>query len=327
MVLILLSANNALADEGIGYQEQGNIVTLNIDDLAITVNAGGQVPKFHYKLESGLSFNIMFKLIAEFYDFNEDGVFQYNETNIWGTDPPEIGEIRYNTILALPSVMWAFSGFESEVVEEKTVAIHFNFTSTNIFDPFYADLELAIVAHLYLEDQTIDGYQLEGGRELKFDLIVKNWPWQKDDTNLAIRFDISSENEDAEMEQEAGKPIETGSNTTGMEQKAEHTEDVKQVLAINHGDVEGYFAYATESQNNIGGEFQTKNVEASYSTDGDDNIQYYLCFEHFDDELIYDPSIGSIGEETASIGTTSILLLGAGALLVLANFIYRKKRK
>jgi len=327
MVLILFSASQTLADEGIGYQELNNEVTLNINDLTLMVNAGGQVPKFHYQLESGLSMNIMFKLLAEFYDFNEDGVFQYNETNIWGSEPPGIGEIRYTTILALPSVTWEFSGFEPEEVDGTTVAVHFNFTSTSISDPFYAGLELAIEAHLYMEDQIIDGYALEGGRELKFDLIVKNWPWQKDDTNLAIRFDISTDNDEDEIEQEPGKPIDTGSDTTGMEQKAEHTEDVKQAVTINHDDVEGYFAYATQSQNRINNEYQTKGVEASYCTDGD-NIQYYLCFEHFDDELIYDPSIGSItSDETASIGTIGLLFLSSATLIVIANYIYRKKRK
>jgi len=327
MVLILLSASQTLADEGIGYNEQNNLVTLTVGDLTIKVNAGGQVPKFHYQLESGLSFNIMFKLIAEYYDFNGDGVFQYNETNIWGNEVPAPGEIRYKTILALPSVVWEFSGFEREEVDGTTVAVHFNFTSASILDPYYIDLELAIVAHLYMEDQIIDGYALEGGRELKFDLLVKNWPWQKDDTDLAIRFDISSDNDEDDIEQEPGTPVETGSNTTGMEQKAKHTEEVKQDVTIDHGDVEGYFAYATQSQNRINNEYQTKGVEASYSSDGEDNIQYYLCFEHFDDELIYDPSIGSIGDETASIGTISLIFLSFGTLIVIANYIYRKKRK
>jgi len=327
MVLILFSASQTLADEGIGYNEQNNVVTLTVDDLTIMVNAGGQVPKFHYKLESGLSFNIMFKLLAEFYDFNEDGVFQYNETNLWGSEPPAIGEIRHNTILALPSIIWEFSGFETEDVEGTTVAIHFNLTSTTILDPFYAGLELAIVAHFYLEDQITNGYQLEGGRELKFDLMVKNWPWQKDDSKLAIRFDISSDSDEDEIEQESGTPVNTGSNSTGMEQKAEHTEDIKQAVNVKHGNVEGYFAYATQSQNRINNEYQTKSVEASYSSDGEDNVQYYLCFEHFDDELIYDPSIGSIDSETASIGTTSLLFLSLGTLIVIANYIYRRKRK
>ncbi|MHA1219876.1 MAG: hypothetical protein ACTSO5_14525 [Candidatus Heimdallarchaeaceae archaeon] len=326
MVLIFFSASQTLADEGIGYQELNNVVTLTVDDLTIMVNAGGQVPKFHYQLESGLSYNIMFKLLAEFYDFNEDGVFQYNETNIWGSDPPEIGEIRYHTILALPSVIWEFSGFETEDVAETTVAVHFNFTSANILDPFYAGVELAIVAHLYFEDQIIDGYQLEGGNELKFDLVVKNWPWQKDDSKLAIRFDISSDNNEDEIEQEPGIPINTGSNTTGMEKKAEHTEDVKQTVSIRSGDAEGYFGYATQSQNRINNEYQTKGVEASYSSDENDNVQYYLCFEHLDDELIYDPSIGSIGSESAGIGTISLLIIGFGTLAVMANYIYRKKR-
>ncbi len=325
MVLILLSASQTLADEGISYQEQNNLVTLTVDDLTITVNAGGQVPKFHYQLDSGLSFNIMFKLMAEYYDFNDDGVFQYNETNIWGTEAPAQGEIRYNTILALPSVIWEFSGFEADEVDGNTVAVHFNFTSASISDPNYIGLEIAIVAHLYMEDQIIDGYALEGGRELKFDLIVKNWPWQKDNTDLAIRFDISSDNAEDDIEQESGTPVDMGSNTTGMEQKAVHTEDVKQDVTIDHGAVEGYFAYASQSQNSINNEFQTCEVGASYSTE-ENNIQYYLCFEHFD-TLIYDPSVGSGESDDADdVGSASFLFLSLGTLVVAAVLIYKKKK-
>ncbi len=333
IALIFFSTNQSLADEGIGYQEQNGLVTLTVDDLTIMVNAGGQVPKFHYQLESGLSFNIMFKLMAEYYDFNEDGVFQFNEINVWGNNTPAPGEIRYSTILALPSVVWEFSGFVPEEVDETIVAVHFNFTSTSILDPFYSDLELAIVAHLYLNDQIIDGYEIEGGRELKFDLNVRNWPWQKDDTNLAIRFDISSDNTDDELEQEPGIPVDTGSNTTGEEQKAIHTEnEVKQEVTIRHGDVEGYFAYANQSQNRINNEYVDEIVTASYCTDGENTLQYYLSFEHFDDELIYDPSIGSLSvdtedtEDTVAAGSSNLVFLSLSALFLTTTYIYRKKK-
>ncbi|MHA1555841.1 MAG: hypothetical protein ACTSPM_02795 [Candidatus Heimdallarchaeota archaeon] len=298
MVLISLPIGRAMANEGIDYEEQDNLVTLTVDDLTIMVNAGGLVPKFHYILDNGLSFNIMFKLMAEFFDFNGDDVFQYNESNVWGTEPPVNGEIRYNTILALPSVAWEFSGFVTEESENNIVAIHFNFTSATISAPFYNDLEITIAAHLYIEDQIFDGYQLEGGKELKFDLIVKNWPWQKDDSKLAIRFDISADNEEDQMEQELGNPIDLGSISTGSEQKATHGEGIKESVNIEHGDVEGYFAYSTQSQNRINNEFQTKDVDASYSSTEDNTLQYYLCFEHFDDELVYDPSVGSTVDST-----------------------------
>jgi len=334
VVLMLLSASQTFASQGISYAEQNKLVTISVDNLTIMVNAGGQIPKFHYQVDNGLSFNVMFKLMAEYYDFNDDGAFQYNETNIWGSEPPGIGEVRYNTIFSMSSVVWAFSGFEVEESEGVAVAIHFNFTSTDILDPNYAGLELAIVAHFYLDNQVIDGYEIAGGRELKFDLIVKNWPWQKDDTNLAIRFDISTDNADDNLEQEHGKPIDLGSNTTGMEQKAKHTPgEMKQNVTIEHDGSIGYFAYSNQSQNMINNKYQTMVVNASYSSDGNNNVQYYLCFEHFDDEFRYDPSVGSIETgstedmgDTTSLGSPSLLFLSFGTLIVLSIYLYRKKK-
>jgi len=337
ILLSMLVSSIAVSAEsqGIQYSEQNKLVTISYEDLTLMVNAGGQVPKFHIIQEDGLEFQVMFKMLVEYYDANEDGAFQYNETNIAQTDEPGRPGARTN-ILALPSVIWSFSGFDLEYEEgtENIVAIHFAFVSENILIPFYADFSMEIKAHFYLDNKTIDGYEIIGGRELKFDIIMNNWPWERDDTYLALRFDITPL-KDAEIKDVEGKPVDTKTNSTGYEHKVNNQNQMKNAFELGNATDKGFFAYANKANYSYQNEYQQGTVNCSYSTNGDDTIQTYLSFEHFDEEVVYDPSLGVVSdteegdneEDTTGLGNFEILTLSALSISVIAAVAFLRKKR
>ncbi len=323
-------------NNGLQYSEENKNVTISYENMTLVVNAGGQVPMFHLELNDGFGFNVIFKQIAEYYDTNNDGAFQYNETTITSEQQGK-PDIHHSNILALPSVKWDFSGFNTESDDNgKIIAIHFNFTSESIRDPAYADFNIQIRAHLYLDNQTIDNYTIIGGQELKFDIAMSNWPWIRNDTNLALRFDITPLKNGNKIKNPNGGEINTHDNITGQEHKVENQHMNKAQFEIGNDTEKGFFAYANQARYNDSNQFGS--VNASYATLGDGSVQTYLSFEHFD-SVEYDPSIGyttstitqtnaedtSDANNTGLTGDMSILLVGIPATIIAAIFVTKRK--
>ncbi len=340
LMLLVLTQVNA-DDQDFFYEENSNQVTFKYYDLEFVAKAGGSVPKFQFltesafAFESAFSFNIMFKSLTEYMDYNEDGVFQYDETGIWKDTTPPMP--IYSNVFSLSSVRWNFSGFDVEYIditeEQKEVsAVHFEYVSDSINDPHYTDFEMKIVVHMYLTDQSIDGYEIIGGAEMKFDVVMNNWPWQRNDTNLALRFDIIPTTNSYRLNDTNGLVINKNQNTTGSEIKVQNNAQVKEQFIIGTEQYQAFFAYANQAKYNISNQYEYKTVNASYSTLGDGSVQTYLSFEHFDDEVIYDPSIGSLEgplvEENTGLGTLEIITISSVSVLamVLVIRIVTKKK-
>jgi len=330
LVLMLLTLTQvSAADKALGYQEQNKLVTITYDSITIKVNAGGMVPKFQYiESISGFEYNVQLKTIVEYLDFNEDGAFQYNETAIWSEDPdPPMPAI--SNILSLSSIRWVFSGFEVEYTEgtEEISAIHFSFDSDLVMVPFYSDLEMEINTHIYLDDNTTNGYTVLGGTELKFDIVIRNWEWQRNDTNLALRFDIAPLKNTYQLNDTNGNACDIKNNTTGYETKVMNQEQIKQMYQIHGEGVDGYFAYANRAQYKVASSYEYGTVNASHSSLGDGTLQTYLSFDHFEDEMIYDPSVGVDEDSIAETGSIELAFITVGALMVIGFAFYRKRNK
>ncbi len=327
LVLMFLTLTQVSAgDQSFAYQEQNKLVTLTYDTVTIKVNAGGMVPKFQYiESDSGFDYNVQLKSLSEYLDFNEDGAFQYNETAIWSEDPMPPMPLDPN-VLALSSIRWVFSGFEVDYTEgtDEVSAVHFSFVSDMIMVPFFADLEMEINAHMYLNDNTTEGYTVIGKTELKFDIVIRNWEWQRNDTNLALRFDIHPLKNTYRLNDTNGNACDTTSNSTGFETKVQNKLEVKQKYLISGEGVEGHFAYANQAKYKVASAYEYGTVNASHSSLGDGTLQTYLSFDHFDEELIYDPSVGA--DEIAESGSIDLVFISVGALMVLGLVLYRKKR-
>lgn len=324
-LIVLLAMNhgaNAAPDEGIHYFYENGRVVLETGNVTLTVNTMSHEPIFHYAFND-VEYTVIFKQLMEYIDENGDGAFQYNET------------VPSLPVLTLTSVDWDFSGFQTEESEGVTTAVHFNFTVANVNGVFYKDLDMTIAAHLYLADQEIvDGYTVEGGYELKFDIIIVQFPWMREETSLALRFDISPAKE-SQMNDPNDNTIDPHNNTTGNEMKVQNRNRVKNRFELRFQNGSGYFAYAnySEIRNGTTSEYSQSPVNASYCTDGLGNVRVFLTFEHADD-IIYDPSIGATLENTGDTNTdenTNAIPLGITGVVIavltsgLVGIAYKKK--
>ncbi|NPD88753.1 MAG: hypothetical protein HGN29_08505 [Asgard group archaeon] len=342
LTLLLVTQVNA-DDQDFFYEENSNQVTFKYYDLEFIAKAGGSVPKFQFLTESGFafetafSFNIMFQSLTEYMDYNEDGVFQYDETGIW-KDIPAPNPVFSNT-LTLSGVKWTFSGFTvdyTDITEElkEVDAVHFTYSSESVTVPNYSEFEMDIIVHMYLNNQTIEGYEIFGGAEMKFDIVMRNWSWQRNDTNLALRFDIMPTTNTYRINDTNGHEIDCSQNTAGSELKIQnHAEDVKEQFMIGGEQYRAFFAYANQAKYNISNQYQYRTVNASYSTVGDGSIKTYISFEHFDEEVIYDPSIGSLegplieDTDNSGLGTFEIVTISLVSVLAIVISLRIFKRK
>ena len=340
MFLILLVLTQVSADDqDFFYEENSNQITFKYYDLEFISKAGGSVPKFQFLKEAGFefsegfSFNVQFKSITEYMDYNEDGAFQYDETGLWKDITPS-GPV-YSNVLALSAVDFTFDGFRvdyEDVTEDQqeVTAVHFDYISESISVPNYTEFEITITVHMYLADQEIEGYEIMGGAEMKFDVTMRNWPWQRDDSMLALRFDIIPTTNTHRINDTNGQVINTVLNSTGEEYKVQSQEQVKEQFTLGDEQYQAFFAYATQAKYNISNTYQYRTVNASYSSVGDGTVQTYLSFEHFDDEVVYDPSIGTtIGPEiddTNATGTIELVALSAGTVVIVALIVQRKRK-
>jgi hypothetical protein len=263
-----------------------------------------------------MNYTVIFKQLIEYQDLNEDGVFQYNES------------LPGMPLLTLTSVKWIFSGFTTEQDGDVITALHFNFTSEEIMVGLYAGLDITISMHLYLEDQVIEGYELEGGAEVKFDIYLSDWPWQEEDSNLAIRFDIVLA-EGNQIRNQHNQPIDATINTTNNERKLENDENkVKQMLTFENQEHSAFFGYANQSKirNTFETQYRYGSVNASYSTSGENVLKLFICFEHFD-ELIYDPSLGTLDEDFSGVSLSWITALIAPIILAALIRVSKQNKK
>ena len=318
--VILLFASmqiQAAPEQGITYEYKNGIAKIETANVTVSVNTYGNIPTFHYKLASGYSVNVMFKQLHEYQDLNEDGAFQFNES-LTGNPP-----------LSLSSIQWIFSGFDVEETGDVTTAAHFNFTSDSIIGAAYNDLEITIAMHLYLEDQVIDGYELIGGAEFKFDIYIDGWPWQEDDSLLALRFDITPE-EGSQIKNQNNQVIDTSTTTTNNEQQlAAEVNQIKQRLTIENDENGLFFGYANQSRirNTYESQYRYGSVNASCSSTGDGILQVFLSFEHAD-SIIYDPSLGTDDSgvaETASSWIAAVILPILAVAIVRISYYFKRR--
>ncbi|MCG3221601.1 MAG: hypothetical protein H7641_09505 [Candidatus Heimdallarchaeota archaeon] len=317
-LMVLTMGSQAAPEQGIDYEWKNGIATVETENVTISVNTFGNLPGFHYKLASGLNYTVIFKQLIEYEDLNEDGVFQSNES------------LTGMPFLTLTSISWIFSDFDVEETEGLVTAIHFNFTADEIIGVLYDDLDITIAMHLYLEDQVIDGYELVGGTELKFDLYINGWPWDADTNLLALRFDIIL-SEGMQVRNQLNLPIDTTVNNAGNEKKLENkVGELKQELTFQNEEKTAFFGYSNEAQikNQTASQYEYGSVNASYCATGDNVLRIYLSFEHFD-YLIYDPSLGTYdsGEEDSVpfAWVTAIIAPVVFVAALKASNYYRKR--
>ena len=342
-LIVTASTSTLLADQSgsksprTGWDTTSGTATISIGDFTVQVVGRGEVLHIQFWNESDpeVKYTVNIASLIEFEDLNQDGVFQPNETK-GGSQ----------TVLPLAKVDWTFEGFQNDTNEQgETVAVHFSFTSAGITDPTYAEVDLQIRCHLYLADQELDldgaTYPLFGSTELKFDIMVANWPWTDPDNLLALRFQIrpvcDAQNRNCApvaKEFQARNKLNVN-EAMNQAQRFRGTVEPKQQFSFEvENRVAAYFAFANQVKVKNANLESFETVECSYMTDGT-NVQVYLTFPYFEESMEYDPSVGigapssppeiqrtprkdwdmTSGTATISVGDFTVQVVGRGEVL------------
>lgn len=285
----------AVAAQGnaLQYNHSAGIVTMSTDSLEVKVVGINQAPHFHWwdPNNEAIDYHMRFVSLFEANDTDSDGVFTHQLDDVIGP--------RF----MLPTAGWEFSGFETDTDGENVTAIHFNFTSTSEFDPrpggptgSYGhlpdveefDLMVQIRVHLYMANP----------EEVKFDVVIDGWNWTYDDSILVMQFTITESNHgDGMPENSPGNFQKTGTKFNFNNAYMHYEEE----------------ALALEAQNSL-------QVKASYGEGvGSENGEsVYLAFANFgNDTMVYDPILGIEAADTLPIDSTTLLIVGGVALVVI----------
>lgn len=300
LTLIAIGAPLAAAQgNGVDYQYNAGIVTLDTEEISIKVTGNNQSPHFHWWDPNNptTDYHVMFVKMYEVNDTNENGVYDH------GTD------VMIGAPFALPTSDWDFSGFEIEETDGNVTAIHFNFTTASTFNPRpegtgadYGQLPSLEPFDVYIEIRV--HLDLANPGEMKFDLVVEGWEWTYEGSLLVLQFTLSESNHGQAM----GTRDAGGLHKTGTKLEFRN----------------GYFEYnetALAAQNQL-------EVKASYGEG--DGVQagqaVYLAFEYFgNDTLVYDPTIGVSSAGLAIDPVTLGLVVGGVIIVVLAAVVIKRR--
>ncbi|MHA2408375.1 MAG: hypothetical protein ACXACA_08400 [Candidatus Ranarchaeia archaeon] len=236
--------------------------------------------------------------LIEFNDTNSDGIPQPTERAPGGTLPLSAGD-------------WDVSELLNETEGEDLKAIHFNYTLVNITSPKFENLILQYRFHLYVDNTTVNTGDLQtfvvGSSELKFDVLIENWPWVSEGNQLALRILLTS--------------------THGRTLRHRHIHQTRAMTWENAtGDVQAYFRYEDQVMLRNNTDFYLRNITSGLEENGT-TPYLYLVYPYFgDQQLIHDPTLGlQIGSSTTGTSTfpsineliSSPLFVGGLSLIVI----------
>jgi hypothetical protein len=220
----------------------------------------------------------------------------------------------------------------------------------------FADVTIQIWAHIYLADYTGEvsddhgvqfNYTVAGGSELKMDIEIGNFPFNSEDSSVAIQT-LLREDEATGTQNQHQHRLETrerfrnvtcdsdmnwtttGGNETRFE-RMNGTELQRMDFVDQESEIaQGFFSWLDKAVITWpGGETESVDVTASYVPLGD-GIAVYLAYPYFDDgSILHDPSIGLYPEGAPSIGVPIdyVLVAGVGGVALLAILVVLVRKK
>jgi hypothetical protein len=197
------------------------------------------------------------------------------------------------SVMSLSSLDWTFSDVVNETnANNEVTTIHFNITGSE---------KNTQTDSFYIQFRNHIDVASEKN-ELKFDIVINNYEWNDDSAILVLGYKIQS----------------THPNYNGETNQNGNT--------VRFGD--GYFE--SNSTANDDNSTITSGLSTGSET-GENNPFIYVSYEHFDGEMIHDPTIGvqaaSVNPDSENNAVGSIDLFLIGALAVIAPVALRRFRR
>lgn len=320
------AARAADTPEG-GIDNQGNRITLTTGSLTAVFE--GMVPKVTFYDHSGMiqtQQKVNFRALIEFQDTDNNKLYESNEKV---------------AALIIDEATWDHTSFYT-LPGGKGVGINFTLSGTpNIASATdghtVATLQprsviIIVKAYNATETMNVNGKTFTVGKaEVKFDIVIANWPFQNTSNMLALQVNMHSQSEHFDNQ---GQDIDSTHDESS--QTSEHslgqTGDVDQVKfssgLITTSSTIGFFRFVSTATVTNGGQTSSVNVAASYKSETENDagdretfMKLYLAYPNFQGTLVHDPSIG-LG---SGIPTLYLIAGGAAVAGLVAVIVIRRR--
>ncbi len=330
MAIVAIATPAARADDTPqgGVDSQGNRITLTTGSLTAVFE--GMVPKVTFYDHSGMiqsQQKVNFRALIEFTDTDNNKLYESNEKVAaliideasWDhgvgfyTLPGGKGVGINFTLSGTSSIVSATDGHTVATLQPRSVTI-------------------IVKAYNATETMNINGKSFSVGKaEVKFDIIIANWPFQNTSDMLALQVNMHSSTEHFDNQ---GQDVDSShdENAQTSEHSLGQTSDVEQVKfssgLVTTSSTIGFFRFVNTATITNGAQTTSVNVAASYKSetenDGGDRetfMKLYLAYPNFQGTLIHDPSIG-LG---SGIPTLYFIVGGAAVAGLLAVVVIRRR--
>ncbi len=251
-----------------------------------------ELSKFNNTPEPEIEISVEFREIIEFEDNNENGIYDSGdeEVSVYDLRKVDYREIEYSTRTTQ-------DGETEHILTAQTT------------DSIFKVVVHAVGNFAIIESGTISP------SEIKIDLIIKNYPYEEENTQLALFAKLESEEE---MEEEHG-----GSG--------DDSDDERKVL-ITAAAAEAYFSWAESAE--VDG-IDTP-VKTSTETEEDGDLRIYFAYEK-GTEINHDPKLGvpfltlsSVSPDSDSDSgmriATYIAAVLVGGMAIVGAVYYRRRK-
>ncbi len=255
--------------------------------------------------------------LIEFLDEDNNGIFEPNET-IYAIAPFMASNSYWTTgnWLIDHEIIETDDYTELRVILSNQVPVFKVSQQTEEYSAMdgylLGKVNVSFVIHVYDKDVDVNGTLVKGNMEIKFDVVIEDWPWVKNDTSLGLSVIIGGKGtHDMKMRHEK-KTVKYG-------EKAENRhivrgEGVKYSL---------YFGYGNKAEVRNG---VPVNVKGSMNSVSDMNKRIgtgesglgwiVITYPHFNGTLVHDPTIGiSTTSATINLFGFELSFLEVGAIL------------
>ncbi|PWI47614.1 hypothetical protein CEE45_10635 [Candidatus Heimdallarchaeota archaeon B3_Heim] len=237
--------------------EEGRRLVLASDEFSIEVNGGGQIPYYHFNTTAeDVSFFLKFQRIVQYADSNDNNRFDEDEL---------VGDV-FST-LQLTSIDW-----DLELLSQSSTNVDFALTSSQIRNPLFSDVKLALVNHFS-----------GGSSAIKFDVNITNWPFVEEATGLSLEFELM-------WSSEAEGPLDEENEL--IPQIYKESTDSGIYIKNTGGTVLAYFESVSEI--NVDG---TTIVDGATLNDTAvekaNKLNVYINYPKFENYVLHDPMFGT----------------------------------
>ncbi|MHA1992425.1 MAG: hypothetical protein ACW981_17235 [Candidatus Hodarchaeales archaeon] len=286
----------------VNYNIENRYSELESTNARFLVNGQFGVPYYQWgSLHNRSLGNLHLEKLVEYTDLNGDGLFQENES--------------VQELIFLRNTVWEFSRMKAN-----DTTIVFSFYTTEVSAPGFESVFINFTNFLNRDSQ-----------ELKFDIEIKDWPWDSDSNRLGLkfRFGMNVFTQRIHHRHMYNKTIDNPLNNSDHE--GLYYRDNKSGLISN------YFS----SVNTAWADVPTNSIEVTSQFDtslGLLSADIYLNYEYFGDQLIHDPILGvgdALDDSVRTISEVLSFLIDKSGLAIITTvigvmalsvFIYARRR-